>query len=416
MAAKRGRNDPCPSGQPIKFKKCLANHPQLHADALPAAVWWVCSRWIGPRPPAWELLDSLPETVPVPAKKVTAMLDELLHDAPEDIAWADLLMRLRNGRYPDLAGVFRRIDRELPADTKERDKAYFYWGASEALDNPDLLREVAAGFMRLDGDSYDADALLHVEDRLLSEGLEEETLQLAQRFLPIMEADDSLLPHAVPELTHRILYLRLGRLMRQPSGGMIDPERIMRDALAGLPDHFGRGPLRKGVEILFGLAPESKVKPEDLSLVLPARKKISEKERFRTWNTLLRAVREAFLIDGGAPGQALCTMYLLLEAADDDLERKGREGVEPVRNLADLPGYEDLDGFLARASRQFVSIDRSKAKLLLIAVRILTRFLARHEVVDAAMAQTAEIELDRLTGLLNQSDEADDDLSPGNGR
>lgn len=117
---KIGRNDPCPSGRPIKFKKCLANHPQLRTGASPADVWWVCDQWAAPRPPAWELLD--------------------------------------------------------------------------------CLREVATGFMRLDIDSYDPDALRHLEDRLLAMGLEDEALELSEHFLPVMQADGGLMPYAVPEL------------------------------------------------------------------------------------------------------------------------------------------------------------------------------------------------------------------------
>jgi hypothetical protein len=415
MAMKAGRNDPCPSGQPIKFKKCLANHPQLRADASPAEVWWVCSRWIAPRPPAWELFESLPTTAPVPVEKVNALLDELLHHKPEETEWDDVLTTLRNRQYPDLAGVFRRIDRELPDDTE--DKALFYWAAAEVLDEPDLLREVTAGFVRLDAHSYNADALLNVENRLLAAGLEDETLQLCERFLPIVEVDCGLLPHAVPELIHRILHLRLGRLVRHHSGGTIDLERVMRDMVAGLPEGVALGPLRKGVEILLGLAPEPKVTRKNLAFVLATRKKIPQNETFCVWNTLLRAVREAFLIDGAAPGQALCAMDLLLDAAESDLEDAKDEDLKPVPNLADLPGHEDLEGFVSQASQQIVGIDRSRAELLLLALRILTRFLVRHEVIGAATAQSAEVEIDRLAALLNRraegSESIGDDLSPG---
>jgi hypothetical protein len=129
-------------------------------------------------------------------------------------------------------------------------------------------------------------------------------------------------------------------------------------------------------------------------------------------------VRETFLIDGAAPGQALCALDLLMDAVDHDL-RRGRDEDEetPVRNLADLPTHGELEGFISRACRQIVRINRSRAELLVIAVRLLTRFLVRHELIDAGVAPRAEVDINRLTGLLSHrgrdSDKIPDDFSRG---
>jgi hypothetical protein len=46
-----------------------------------------------------------------------------------------------------------------------------------------------------------------LEDYLLAEGLEAETLELAEHFLPIVRADGGLMPHVVPELCGLIFVL-----------------------------------------------------------------------------------------------------------------------------------------------------------------------------------------------------------------
>lgn len=191
-----GRKNLCPSGNPEKFKGCLAKHPQLKPNASPADVWWVCDKWKAPNPPALDLILRLPKNGSVPSEKVHAVIDILLSDSAEiDLDWPDVLTHLHHVQFPELPEVYRKIAGALGPHTKG--VAYFFLAAAEIFDDPALLRETAAGFARLDARSYDADVLQYIEDRLIVAGLEDEALMLAERFLPIMRKDE-LMPYSVP--------------------------------------------------------------------------------------------------------------------------------------------------------------------------------------------------------------------------
>jgi len=64
--------------------------------------------------------------------------------------------------------------------------ALFLLGAAEefAVEARDAPSRSCRGFCRLDRDTYDADALVHLEDYLLAGHFDAETLQLAEHFLP----------------------------------------------------------------------------------------------------------------------------------------------------------------------------------------------------------------------------------------
>ena len=42
---KTGRNEPCPSGAGVEFKKCLRQHSGLSPQSSAGAIWWGCARW-----------------------------------------------------------------------------------------------------------------------------------------------------------------------------------------------------------------------------------------------------------------------------------------------------------------------------------------------------------------------------------
>src|SRR5438105_38151 len=78
--------------------------------------------------------------------------------------------------------------------------------AAEEFDNRgfrDLLPEVAVEFRKLDGESYDADALKHLEDYLLAAGFDAEALRICEHFLPILREDSELMPYAVRSLCNQ---------------------------------------------------------------------------------------------------------------------------------------------------------------------------------------------------------------------
>ena len=118
------------------------------------------------------------------------MLEELLRLPPGETDWCDLFHAFARRDHNDLPSVFRRIAGAIP-HTGEEGISFFYWAAAEEFDrrgHRNLLPEVAAGFRKLDGETYDADALSHVEDYLLVAGYDAETLELKNGWSPLVVA------------------------------------------------------------------------------------------------------------------------------------------------------------------------------------------------------------------------------------
>jgi hypothetical protein len=107
--------------------------------------------------------------------------------------------------------------------------------------------------------------------------------------------------------------------------------------------------------------------------------------------------REAFHLEKVPLGQALSALEMLAVAVDFETRPAGAA----FDNFADIPTLADLEGFLARNAQDLVGIDESRARLLLLALGLLTRFLARHELLAPAAAEKAERELRRLSESLD---------------
>jgi hypothetical protein len=73
-----GRNDSCPGGQSVKFKKCLVAHRELHERSTPAEVGWVCSRWQAAVPPLEERLAAMPSRRTGAMEKLDQVLEEAI--------------------------------------------------------------------------------------------------------------------------------------------------------------------------------------------------------------------------------------------------------------------------------------------------------------------------------------------------
>jgi hypothetical protein len=231
---KSGRNDLCPCGSGKKYKKCcLARDEALARQSAATGL----PQWDEPAEPdlsmptdvsgtaaddtafhglansAGEIDAKIPPEVQrkadalwdefearqqPTAEQMDAFLASLLALPPEATDWSELFHRFARLNYPDLPGVFRRIAASVP-HTGEAGMAFFYWAAAAEFacgQYRHLLPEVATASRKLGLGSYDADGLSHLEDYLLAEGFDTETLELAEHFLPVLRADDDLMPYA----------------------------------------------------------------------------------------------------------------------------------------------------------------------------------------------------------------------------
>ena len=159
--------------------------------------------------------------------------------------------------HAGLPGVFRRIAATVP-HTEETGMGFFYWAAAEEfarLGHRELLPDVAAGFRKLDLESYDADALTHLEDYLLAEGFDAEALELAGHFLPIERADDGLTPWAVPMRCNLIFELRVGQSLQATPDNIRMPDLLAQELRRGIEEEIHPDTARTVAEIITGQAP-----------------------------------------------------------------------------------------------------------------------------------------------------------------
>jgi len=433
---KSGRNDPCPCGSGKKYKKCcLARDDTLvrqsgirrrgRTDERAEPAFPITGDASGAAANDTELSDSAAsaahiETELAPevqrsaaalwdefgarerptAEQMDALLANLLALPPEATDWSDVFHRFARHDHPDLPGVFRRITAAVPP-TRETGMAFFYWAASEEFvrrQHHQLLPEVAEAWRKLDLGSYDPDALSHLEDYLLAEGFEAETLELAEHFLPIVRADGGLMPHVVPELCGLIFVLRVGRDLRAELNGTPAPDLLAEGLRRGIEQEIYRDAARSAADVIAGRSPVLMWAQPQFDLVSGDISSDDEawRQNLRLFGVLMHVAREAWQVEQRPPGCALRGLTLLLNSVYDwlDADRKGRKSTS--RNLLDHLRPAGLEKRLVQACRDLIGVNAPRARLLLDAHGILLRFAARHQLVSDADAAESHKELTRL--------------------
>jgi hypothetical protein len=437
---KSGRNDPCPCGSGRKYKKCcLAKDEALTREAAKAPLDSALQPLEGflgvdsrsavaghpvkadaeentretQIPPAaesqlnqlWDNFEALKQPT---VEQMDDFLAQLLTMPPDLTQWSDILHRFARLNHPDLPGVFRRIATTVP-HSKATGMGFFYWAAAEEFtrhDLSDLLSEVAAGFRKLDVHSYDPDALSHVEAFLLAAGLEAETLQLAEYFLPIQQADDGLMPFAVPQRCHLIFELRVGEWLRRPPSEVPAPEILAKQFRKDIEEEIDEDTARLAVEIVTNRAPEPAWTRSQFDFVTGAIPDDDQSWRdfLRLFGMLLRVAREAWQIESQLAGCALHGLMLLLRCAYEWKNPRSAQSNKSNNNLLDYLRPSGLERRLVESSRGMIGIDIPRARLLLQAHELLAHFAARHQLLSSAETAQTEKELLRLRRALQALD------------
>ena len=338
-------------------------------------------------------------------ERMQKLLDDAFAGPPEEADWSSVMHQFASAGHPDLPGVFRRIAAHLP-HTKAAGAAFFYWAAAEELarlEMPGLLSEVAAGLCRLDRDSYDADAVAHIQDVLLAAGCEDDALRIVEHFLPVFLGDENLISWAARDWCNLLFELRVGQRLRAPAP--VEASGAGRIA----------GELRGGIETAV-----------DSEMADAAAAVICEVQPLPTWvrahfdlisddlhdeanwsaylgfsATLMAVVREAWQFDPKvAPGGFRGLMELLRTERPPPLSGKRRR--EPL-NLLDYLKPAQLEERIAHSCQDIIGINVPKARLVLRACALLAGFATLHGLLRPADAAACEAELARLNGLLDSA-------------
>ena len=442
---KTGRNDPCPCGSGRKYKRCcLAKDKESVRQAGAAASTRDYVRTETALPPAGSdaavsagedpELAIVPATEPgdldeadagdepVIAPAVSAKLDALwaafdahesptpgqseillnglLAQPPEATEWGEVMHALARSDHPDLPGVFRRIG-AVVSRMRGTEPAFFYWSAAEEFVDhglSHLLPEVAAGFQKLDPDSYDPEALGRILDYLLAEGFDADALRLAEHFQPILVASADLMDWVAPDQCQMIFELRVGQALCAAPPVDAATETIAAGLRAGIEDEVHLDAATMAAAIVSGQTPPPVWTRAQFDLVAGDLRIDENWQAYLRFSAaLIRVAQEAWQTENATPGPAFHGLALLARAAGDPPESGRRKSKHRrVVNLLDYLGSADLEERIARASPGLMGVNVPRAQLLLRACGLLTRFAARHGLLSAAAASGVENELTRL--------------------
>jgi hypothetical protein len=335
------------------------------------------------------------------------LLQRLLALPHELTSWGDLLRDFESHGHPDIRAVYRRIAAEVRIpDSNEL--AFFHWAAAELFsreDHRDLLPEVAAGFARLDADTYDADALAHIEDHLLAAGLPAQTLALTERFLPLTRAgveDGSLTPYVKPFSCALIFQLRVGLALSLPDPPADTPTGKLAAGLRhDIEDEIDLEAAEHAARVICESAgprvwarPDFRLSRGDIAV---------DDAAWQAWlalhDSLMRVAREAWRVEQIPPGYGLRGLCRLLEAVHSARE----DEPVPRSNLLDYLDVPGLEERIADACADILGTNESQARVLLDAHALLLRFAQRHALVPAGQIQRTREELTRLHAVVASS-------------
>jgi hypothetical protein len=349
----------------------------------------------------WDAFDAI-------KKPTTGQMDDLLTALlalpPEATYWGDVFHRFARAEHTDLPGVFRRICAAVP-HAENTGLPFFYWGAAEEFirsGQNELLPEVAAGFRKLDRDSYDADALTHLEDYLLAEQLDEETLALAEHFLPIERDDGGLMPYAFPQRCQLIFELRVGEVIRKATRH--EPRQLAEDLIRDLEDEIAADCAQVAVEIVCGSVPKHAWIRTDFDLVQGDIYKDRQAwhDCLRLFGNLVRVAQEAWDLEKMSPASTVRGLTHVLNSVYDQQDsRSKRSKKKSSRNLLDCLRPPGLEARIVQSCRAMLGCNMARARLQLRAYRVLTTFAARHQLMPASEIESTENELSRLRSVMD---------------
>jgi len=408
---KTRRNEPCPCGSGRKYKKCclsaderLARQPVPFADLdRPSAAGGdrVQSGSVLRLDELWHELEAT--SAPAP-DQVDELLDRLLALPGESTNWHRVFAMLAVRETVDLAGAFRRI-----VDAAMRSKSprlnLLYGAAAAAFaqrHQRDMLVEIATGFQAL-GTHYDADVLWQVMEYLLAEGLEAETLALAEHFLPIVRNDDDLMAWSVSQQCELIFELRVGRCLQQPPAPSRSIDDVAADLLCDLEEDVDLQVAHNAAAATA--VPAANPPSERAAFTLPALSADADRVDvlpavLRLHRVLIHVAREAWEHDQRAPGAVWWGLMRLCDALDHAADRT--ESSPPPMNLLDSLSSADMESWVARATSDFIGVNVPRARLLLDALEALLHTADRHGLLSRGQAEPCSRELQRLRSVLEQ--------------
>jgi SEC-C motif len=434
---KTGRNDRCPCGSGRKYKRCcLASDETLvrqaaknsetqgkgrteknvplrrdvrgaTAEENPSSLEKNRALALEPLPSEspevdklWRELEALTDPT---SEQMDMLLEKFLELPRGETDWCDLFHFFASHHHNNLPTVFRRIAGVIP-HTREEGISFLYWAAVAEFDRPgyrQLLPEVAAAYRKLDGQNYDLDALSHLEDYLLAAGFDAETLELDERFLPVLREDSEVMPHVISEVCQQIFELRVGAELRCGVDSTRSVENISQCLRRGIEEGVHEDAATYAAEIIIGQTPLKKWTRADFDLVIGDIRTDDGAWRdcLRLNGALIRAAQEAWQVYQVAPGCALSGFALMLDSVYTS-DSKSSKRRKTVWNLLSYLSPSGLEKRLLDYCCAMLGINVPKARRFLQAHDILCRLASKHQLISDSEASRTKDEVSRLYGQL----------------
>lgn len=285
--------------------------------------------------------------------------------------------------------------------------AFFYWAAVEEFSGDNLsalVPELVEGLCRLDGQSYDADALLHIEDYLLAAHFETEVLRLAEHFLLIEREDGGLMSYTVPDTCSLIFQLRVGIALRSGVHAAASQEALAQALGRDIEEEIDAEAVAHAVRVICEPDSRSEWTRAHFALVAGDIRTNDQawQECLRLYDTLTAVARDAWRCESFSPGCAFLGLSRLLESvysANAEAAEKRRK--KPQRdNLLDYLNSGGMEARIARWCGDLLGVNEPRARILLDAQEVLLGFASRHQLIAEATAAATRTEHSRLRGLL----------------
>lgn len=318
-------------------------------------------------------------------EQMDAFLDDCLALPSEVIEWPEVLHRLEKRGHPDLWSAYRRLATDVRSPGKGF--AFVHMAATEIAEKrkqPEWFPEIARYFARLDGVSYDADALFYLLDRLMYHGHGRAALDLAGLFLPIVAADDQLIGSSIYDLAWRVFDLRIGlRLLSADPPAGDDPggrEEVAAALRHGLEKYFSIEAAHQAATHLDSRTPEPSwtrqsfqtdtgEDADDQEILTNAMRLMATQVWF--WREAWQLDRlSPFLIALGWKG----ALYMSSEAAE-------KSGLNSP-NLLDHLVTKGLERRIARVTADIIGTNVIQALALIRTLSALARFAQRRSLLD----------------------------------
>jgi hypothetical protein len=337
---------------------------------------------------------------PVQQPELDALLTRLLA-LPHDLTqWGEVLKAFQRHGHPDLPAVYRRIAADV-GPTGSTHMAFFHWAAADLFADAahrSLLPEVAAGFAALDGATYDADGLAHIEEHLLAAGFDAQTLALAERFLPVTRASvgsGALGPHVLAFSCDLVFQLRVGLALRTaPAAGTL-PGALAGSLRRDIEDEIDLAAAEHAAAVIC--APRARASWSREDFQLPAGNGGEAAGALALQDTLMEVAREGWHREQLSPGcgyHGLCRLLeSVLDARDEEADADARG------NLLDWLDARGLADRIAQSCADILGMNASQAQVMLDAHGLLLRCAEAHALLAPDKVAGTRAELARVDAM-----------------